>query len=73
MKKLITLISTTGKTQQQIIQQTDESFKKFNQVSETATKALEEKQWRELLKMAKNRGKQRAEEVKSTKSKKIID
>lgn len=59
MKKLISLISTAGKTQQQITQEAWEAFKKYNQVNEKATKALEEKQWRELLEMAKNRGKKK--------------
>ncbi len=59
MKKLISLISTKGKTQQQITQEAWEAFKKYNQVSEKATKALEEKEWRELLEMATAHGKKK--------------
>lgn len=59
MKKLISLISTKGKSTQQITHEAWEAVKKYNQVNEGATKALEEKQWRELLEMAKNRGKKK--------------
>ena len=59
MKKLISLISTKDKTTQQITQEAWEAVKKYNQVNEKSTKALEEKQWRELLEMAKTRGKQK--------------
>ena len=59
MKKIISLISTEDKTQHQITQEAWEAFKKFDQINERATKTLEEKQWRELLEMAKNRGKKK--------------
>lgn len=52
------MLSTEGKSTQQITHEAWEALKKYNQVSEKATKALEKKQWLELLEMAKNRGKQ---------------
>lgn len=58
MKKLISLISTKGKSTEQIGKEAWEAFKKYNQVNEKATKTLEEKQWRELLEMAIARGEQ---------------